>query len=332
MKQQILYQSNFDNITQNTQNFIKNKFDSKEPIYIKLHFGEPGNDTALTPQDIEPIIQAFKDLNLETILVDTPVAYRSPRGTVQGYTQVVKDRGYDKLSKFKISDKYVNVKTKDMMVEVAKELAEAKNVLVLSHVKGHSCAGFGGAIKNLAMGGVSIQSKKDQHTLCEPKFIAECQGCGKCVELCPANAITLENGKAKFDLSKCYGCSICELQCPHDCLAPKTALFDDLLAQAASAVIQTLPQNTYYINLIKNISQLCDCERKPGPVIAPDTGILYADQAVCIDQASLDLINKKVKNSQEVFNQHNHKDPYLHVEYTAKYTDQQTEYELKPIS
>jgi len=41
----------------------------------------------------------------------------------------------------------------------------------------------------------------------------KCTGCQKCVALCPANAITYQNGKAVFDESKCKTCG----QCAHAC-------------------------------------------------------------------------------------------------------------------
>ncbi len=41
-----------------------------------------------------------------------------------------------------------------------------------------------------------------------------CEGCGKCVERCSSNAIRLENGKAKADVSKCLLCGYCGSACP----------------------------------------------------------------------------------------------------------------------
>lgn len=41
-----------------------------------------------------------------------------------------------------------------------------------------------------------------------------CIGCGKCKEVCPANAITIENKKAVIDRSKCITCFCCQEFCP----------------------------------------------------------------------------------------------------------------------
>ena len=50
-----------------------------------------------------------------------------------------------------------------------------------------------------------------------PAFINEetCTGCGACVDVCPVEAITLEDtGKAKVDPDKCTDCGVCVSQCP----------------------------------------------------------------------------------------------------------------------
>ncbi len=43
---------------------------------------------------------------------------------------------------------------------------------------------------------------------------SKCVGCGVCVDNCPAEAITLDNGKAKIDESKCIDCANCVDNCP----------------------------------------------------------------------------------------------------------------------
>ena len=135
-----------------TLNFVGNA------LTIKLHFGEPGNKTALFPDDIKPIIDSLKKLGLEITMVDTPVAYDSQRNTPEGYLQTARQRGYEKLGKINILDEYQDITTKDLTVQVAKGIIEAENLLVISHVKGHCCSGFGGAIKNFGMGAVNLKT------------------------------------------------------------------------------------------------------------------------------------------------------------------------------
>ncbi len=318
----------FERLLDVSRDQLQNVFE-KGDVIIKIHFGEPGNETALFPEDVAPIVEYFNSKGINVKFLDTPVAYDSERSTVEGYMQVVEDRGWNNLGECKISEDYVKVKTKDMDVEVCKDLAEADNVLVISHVKGHSCAGFGGAVKNLAMGGVSVKSKSDQHGMCKPKWKSECQGCETCVSLCPAGAIKMVDGKAEIDLDGCWGCSICQNECPYDCLEPEVANFDDLLGQAASAVISKLPKNTYYINIIKNVTKLCDCEVNSEEKIAKDLGVLFSSDPVAIDLASIDLIEKH--EGTEVFKEVNHKDPRAQVEFAGKYSKSEGDFEIVEI-
>ena len=325
----VYFLKDFSKIEKKVKELLDGFYAENKEVITKIHFGEPGNNFAFKAQDIEPLAQGMKSLELKPVFIDTPVAYSSPRGTVKDYEQVVKERGYDKLAPFIISDNYVKIEAKDFIVEVCRELIEAENVLVVSHVKGHSLAGFGGAIKNLAMGGVSIKSKNDQHSLCCPKFVAECQGCGTCAQLCPSKAIEMIDGKAELNNDKCWGCSICQIECSYKCLAPEKAFFDDLLGQAAAAIINNLPKQTFYINFLKNIVKLCDCAANPGEPISKDIGVLFSKNPVAIDKASVDLINKA--NSRDLFKEINRKDPLLHVKSAAGYTKKAMDYELIEI-
>jgi len=43
-----------------------------------------------------------------------------------------------------------------------------------------------------------------------------CTGCGKCKEVCPAEAIEFESVIATIDEYQCIRCGICQVQCPED--------------------------------------------------------------------------------------------------------------------
>ncbi|MEA3490247.1 MAG: 4Fe-4S binding protein [Candidatus Omnitrophota bacterium] len=41
----------------------------------------------------------------------------------------------------------------------------------------------------------------------------KCTGCGACVDICPVDAIKIEDNKA-VSSEECIGCRACETQCP----------------------------------------------------------------------------------------------------------------------
>jgi len=303
---------------------------SGSEVYVKIHFGEPGNEAAFTPERIKPFVDALKELNLKPILIDTPVTYESARNTVAGYEKVVEQRGYDELAECVVSNDAVEIETKVYTAEVCRELIEAENVLVLSHVKGHMGTGFGGAIKNLGMGGVTKETKALEHESAQPEVVSDCKQCGTCEEVCPVDAIRVEE-QPEINREECIGCSICTIECPHGTLEPRVSYFDDLLGQAAGAVISNCSGNVFYCNFLKDIVKLCDCAVDPGETIAGDVGFLFSDSAIAIDQASVDLIREE--NQEKVFKKHNVKDPLLQVEYACKHLDKSfpLSYELSEL-
>jgi ferredoxin len=47
-----------------------------------------------------------------------------------------------------------------------------------------------------------------------------CTGCGACVEVCPAGAMALVEGKARVDEETCIGCGSCADECPEGAIQP----------------------------------------------------------------------------------------------------------------
>ena len=41
-----------------------------------------------------------------------------------------------------------------------------------------------------------------------------CTGCGACVEACPVEAISIQDGKAHVDVDECVECGACLDECP----------------------------------------------------------------------------------------------------------------------
>lgn len=298
---------------------LKGIFQKNEKIAIKLHMGEKGNKYYLKPEFVKIVVNVLKELNYNPFLFDSPVIYEGGRNTVEKYYKTAEQHGFTEENigcPIIISNDFEYVKTEHLNAEVCKPLIEADGLLVLSHIKGHMCSGFGGAIKNLGMGGVTIKTKKDIHNFANPIFVGDCTGCGTCVKICPVETISLKNNKAYFNLSGCWGCGLCIDACPSNVLKPKIATFDKLIAESAYAVLRNV-KKAYYINVLKEITKLCDCCKDPKGIILEDIGILMGKDIVAIEKASFDLINKKA--GKDLFMEIHKKSPLEHIKEAEKF-------------
>ena len=49
--------------------------------------------------------------------------------------------------------------------------------------------------------------------------LEKCTGCGTCAEVCPVEAIKIENDKAQIDEEECVDCGTCVEECPEGALS-----------------------------------------------------------------------------------------------------------------
>ena len=285
-------------------------------VLIKLHMGEPGNKYYISPSIVKLAVGKLEDIGAEPFLFDTTVAYPGPRSKKDGYKRVAYRHGFneDKMGcKVVIGEEGVEVVEGGYSFEVAKEIYESTHLIVMSHVKGHVQAGFGGAIKNLGMGGVTKGMKRTIHRMSMPSFCMEkCDLCGSCAEACPSHAITIDSNW-RYDSIACEGCGKCVSACPTGALSYKIMDFQKGLALAAKACIWG--KRVLFINTLVNITRSCDCDPHPEPIICPDIGYLASNELAAIDRASLELINE-VKP--RVFEETNQIDPAKQVQYAQE--------------
>ena len=67
----------------------------------------------------------------------------------------------------------------------------------------------------------------------------KCAGCHHCIEVCPAQAVSLKEGKITIDSSKCDGCGKCFRECPGRALKNEGEL--KTVEEVMDAVMQDLP-------------------------------------------------------------------------------------------
>ena len=307
---------------------IKDFKDKKVPV--KLHMGEIKNKYFPKPDFIKSVIDELKNKKTKPYLFDTTVAYPGLRHYVSGYHKVARLHGFS-MKKIGcdtiIDDSGVNIKVENREFEVAWHLACSSHIFAVSHVKAHVATGFGGAVKNFGMGGVTKETKLKMHHGSRPIFNKDsCTFCGVCAEVCPFDAIKTNNDKWKISNRKCFGCGVCVDNCPSKSLKYQDADLQFVLACAAMACVKG--KHVLYLNELKRISSSCDCDPFAGPPIAPDIGYILSDDIIAVDKASLDLIHD-VKP--DIFEKKTHINPLKQIKYGEDIGLGTTSYQLIEI-
>lgn len=279
-----------------------------DQVAVKVHFGEKGNVTFLNPVNVRQIIDKIKEAGGKPFLTDTNTLYSGSRTncvdhiqtaiengfaySVVGAPIVIADGMYSKNSEtVEINKKHF----KD--VKIGGEIYNSDSMIVISHFKGHEMAGFGGVMKNLAMGCATAPGKQMQHSDIKPKVNQDnCIGCRKCAVTCQAHAISMDGKKAFIDSEVCYGCGECIVVCPVRAISDQwttdSNVFVEKMAEYAYGAVSNKKGRVGYITFVMNITPLCDCAGWSGKPIANDIGILASTDPVALEKACLDLVEK----------------------------------------
>lgn len=141
------------------------KWHPQGKVAVKLSTGEPPASNYLRPSLIRNVVK-----KVNGTIVECNTAYGGSRSSTAMHYQVAKDHGFTKIAKFQIMDEKgsmtLNVKggTRLKKNYVGAAFKDYRSYLVLSHFKGHSMAGFGGAIKNISIGLASSKGKAWIHS------------------------------------------------------------------------------------------------------------------------------------------------------------------------
>jgi uncharacterized Fe-S center protein len=287
-------------------------------VPVKVHFGEKGNKTFIESKNFEGIIAYLKEHNVQSAFIETNVLYSGSRMTKTQHLQTAKEHGFTQLP-IVIADgehgeehEEVEINQKHFKTcKIGKEIANQKQMIVLSHFKGHRMAGFGGAIKQLAMGCAARGGKLAQHADAKPLINPlQCKKCKACVRHCPVDAIHI-GWIPRIDKQKCIGCAGCMAVCPHraimfNFLRSFSKAFPEKLVEYAFAAPKN--QTNIYVTFAFKMTRGCDCEGHKMKPIVRDLGIFASTDPVAIDQACLDLLDKR--EGKKVFGRARHQLEY----------------------
>ncbi len=135
-------------------------FETEGNVAVKLSTGEPPASNYLRPELIADLVQSVNGT-----IVECNTAYGGSRASTAMHKQVAKDHGFTEIANVDIMDENGSMKIPVAVGEnisvdyVGKNLANYDSMIALSHFKGHTMAGYGGAIKNMSIGVASSEGK-----------------------------------------------------------------------------------------------------------------------------------------------------------------------------
>ena len=135
-------------------------------IAIKVHSGEDGNQNFLRPEFMKNIVDYLKGR-----IVECNTAGDGPRSTTEKHLKLLEKHKWIPLYDVDLLDS----EQPDLIIEIPDGKAIKKNIigskiknydsmLIISHFKGHQLGGYGGALKQLAIGCASSAGKAYIHS------------------------------------------------------------------------------------------------------------------------------------------------------------------------
>lgn len=327
---------------------LSNKVKGKS-VGIKMHFGDGTGYTTISPVFVRILVQTLKDGGAKSIKV---MDNDPDKGIPRGYTPEV--LGCEVVSTFGSEGKFYpeNIGFGKLdTVLFGGEAVDCDFFIDFSHVKGHGACGFGGALKNIAMGVVPPEIRKKIHSLEGgiTYFKEKCTFCRKCFRECRNNAIELdkEERQIKIFFHNCVYCQHCVMICPEKALEMEDRRFEDFsrgMALVAAKFLEKFEHgNLLFINFLLNITVFCDCWGMSTASLVPDIGIMVSDDIVAVETASLDMIKTEnllanglpkgriLSTGQHLFEKIHAKDPYLMLKYLKEYYGGSEKYNLIEI-
>ena len=219
---------------------------------IKLHTGEK-NGPNILPREM---VKAFQAHVPNSNIVETNTLYIHDRDTTAKHRETLKVNGWD-FCPVDIMDEEGNVLLPVRGGKHFKEMSMGGHIvnydsmIVLTHFKGHAMGGYGGSMKNIAIGCADGKIGK--------RWI---------------HGVPL--GK--------------ELNDARDVIFWKEKLMETM-AESAKATIDYFGKHIVFLNVMRRMSVDCDCAGTTAaePTI-PDIGILASTDLLAIDQAIIDLV------------------------------------------
>ena len=330
-----------------------------ELVCIKLHVGNDIGYSVIHPVFVRKVVQAVLDGGGKPFVAD--VEWDVAGCETRGYTSevlgcpVYPASGLKNNFYYEHPHEYKNLKT----WKVAGMVEDATFMVNFAHVKGHPSCGFGGAIKNIALGCMVGDTRSQMHDTnhydkywfkekCSDRAVMQ-----KIVDACPFEAVVFDKKNPEelhVHFEPCNQCGRCLKVAPPGSLKIDPVNFQSF--QEACAISTAIVMSTFakekavHLALANQMTPVCDCFGFTGMSILNDEGIFGSDDIVALDKAVLDktadlpLIYENIPDSIEPQDIPGHpfaklhgpyKDPYDMVRFAEKYGVGSQDYELVDV-
>jgi hypothetical protein len=330
---------------------ILSRIGQDQRVLLKMHFGEHLPGGFVHPDLLASVASKIDAQGASAFTADTNTLYRGTRNNTIDHLNSAHEHGFC-ISSIGVpvviaggvfTETSVLLPTGGKYVEqasIVEDIMRADSIVVVSHFKGHQLFGFGGGLKNLAMGSASRQGKLQMHSTVKPFVSERCTACGSCVEWCPADAIAIEGDTARIDESACIGCAECITVCPEKAVKIRwnesTTSIQYKLIDYFSGIVRNFEGYICYINVLFDLTPLCDCVGQAQDSFTRDVGIACSLDPVALDQASADLVNESVSEERgqkvDIFRElHSETDWTIQLEYAKELELGNRNYELTEL-
>jgi len=330
-----------------------------ETVLIKMHTGNNINYSTIAPLFVRKVVEVVKQGGGKPFIAD--VDWDVEGAEKRGYSQemvgcpVYLAAGIDEKYFYPYVRPFKNLKE----WKVAGMVNDATFLINFAHVKGHPSCGFGGGIKNLALGCMVTETRSAMHDSCHfdrywfSEMCPDAETRRKIAAACPFGALVEDKDRPEelhLHFQQCNQCGRCLKLAPAGSLRIDRVNFDsfqEACAISAGVTLSTFaPGKSVHLNLATDITPLCDCFGFTTLPILPDVGLFGGDDLVALEQATLDLtstcrlIEENIPSSMEVFFREGHpfrqlhgplKDPYRVVEYAQALGLGSRSYELVDV-
>lgn len=274
-------------------------------VALKIHVGEAGNTTHVKPELVKAVAEMCLERSKNVFLTETATLYKGERDNAIKHLLHAERHGFgiqrigvpfimaDGLTGSSEMEVTINGEL-EHTVKIAREIAFADDLVVVSHPTGHLATGLGAALKNLGMGLASRAGKLRQHSSVSPVVSpGMCRLCKKCAQWCPAEAIVEEGGKAKINAAKCIGCGECFTVCRYDAVkynwGAESSRLQKSMVEHAYGAVKGKEGRCLYFNALVDMTKDCDCISAGQSKLIPDLGIMVSTDPVAVDKATLDM-------------------------------------------